>query len=161
MDMSGTDSSTTPMSMTFLENKNTPLWLQAFTPVTDADYAGAIIGLILLGVANRGISAGRYLCAKYSSARTEINAELKGKGQSPSEEEERSTMAFSTPPFKWRYDIPRALIAGLEAFTGYLLMLAVMTFDVGYFFAVIGGIMLGELVFGRYILGASVIGHNH
>lgn len=166
MDMSSTDNSSMTMSTTFSKNENTPLWLQALTPASEANYAGAIIGLILLGIANRGISAGRSLCVRYSLARIETIGELKAKWQARSEEEvseeeERITKAYSAPPFKWRYDIPRTLIAGLEAFTGYLLMLAVMTFDVGYFFAAIGGIMLGELVFGRYIVGASVAGHSH
>jgi hypothetical protein len=30
-------------------------------------------------------------------------------------------------------------------------MLAVMTFNVGYFFSVVGGVFLGELLVGRYI----------
>jgi hypothetical protein len=32
-------------------------------------------------------------------------------------------------------------------------MLAVMTLNLGIFFAVLGGILVGELIFGRYIQG--------
>jgi solute carrier family 31 (copper transporter), member 1 len=35
-------------------------------------------------------------------------------------------------------------------------MLAVMTFNVGYFLSVIGGIFLGDLLFGRYSLGEEI-----
>ena len=34
-------------------------------------------------------------------------------------------------------------------------MLAVMTFNVGVLFAVVGGILVGELVLGRYSAGGS------
>ncbi|KAH3942132.1 copper transporter [Parastagonospora nodorum] len=49
--------------------------------------------------------------------------------------------------------------AGLEfvrAIIGYVLsMLAVMSYNVGFFFAVTGSVLLGELVFGRYTRGST------
>lgn len=78
----------------------------------------------------------------------------------------------ATPPWRLSVDLPRALIVTVVAGMGYLLyvvnqsplfaytvfridllcvrMLAVMTYNVGYFLSVLGGVFLGELVVGRY-----------
>lgn len=80
----------------------------------------------------------------------------------------------ATPPWRLSVDLPRALIVTITAGMSYLLyvvdvlisgihfdhivkltlhlrrMLAVMTYNVGYFLSVLGGIFLGELVVGRY-----------
>jgi len=52
----------------------------------------------------------------------------------------------------WRVsvDFPRALYQMVLAGVSYLLMIAVMTLNVGYFLAVLGGIFLGEVLFGRF-----------
>ncbi|KAL4964015.1 copper transporter family protein [Aspergillus stella-maris] len=54
-------------------------------------------------------------------------------------------------PRNWRHDGSRALLEGVRAFIGYILMLAVMTFNVGVLCAVLGGIIVGEVVLGRYM----------
>ncbi|BGP18699.1 hypothetical protein JCM10213_006262 [Rhodosporidiobolus nylandii] len=56
-----------------------------------------------------------------------------------------------TPPFRLAIDLPRSLIFGFQSFVGYMLMLAVMTFDAWFFIAILLGLMAGELCFGRYI----------
>jgi hypothetical protein len=38
----------------------------------------------------------------------------------------------------------------VNAGVGYLLMLAVMTVNVGYFISVLAGTLIGELIFGRF-----------
>ncbi|KAL5049320.1 Ctr copper transporter [Aspergillus fruticulosus] len=55
-----------------------------------------------------------------------------------------------TTPWSWRVDGGRGLLEVLRAFIGYILMLAVMTFNVGIFCAVLAGILVGEMVLGRY-----------
>ncbi|KAL6152782.1 hypothetical protein ACJBU6_07961 [Exserohilum turcicum] len=48
--------------------------------------------------------------------------------------------------------------AGLEftrALVGYVLMLAVMTYNIGFLFAVTGSVLLGEMIFGRYTRGSA------
>ncbi|KAF4151347.1 hypothetical protein CNMCM6936_003965 [Aspergillus lentulus] len=52
--------------------------------------------------------------------------------------------------WSWRRDGTSSLLEGLRALVGYALMLAVMTFNVGVFCAVVGGIVVGELFLGRY-----------
>ncbi|KAF7173922.1 hypothetical protein CNMCM6106_008017 [Aspergillus hiratsukae] len=52
--------------------------------------------------------------------------------------------------WSWRRDGTSSLLEGLRALVAYTLMLAVMTFNVGVFCVVIGGIAVGELFLGRY-----------
>lgn len=51
----------------------------------------------------------------------------------------------------WRIsvDVPRGLMQFLSHAIGFLMMLAVMTGNLGYFFAVLVGIFIGEVGFGR------------
>ncbi|KAL4959207.1 copper transporter family protein [Aspergillus stella-maris] len=55
-----------------------------------------------------------------------------------------------TAPWSCRVDGGRGLLEALRAFIGYILMLAVMTFNVGIFCAVLAGILVGEIVLGRH-----------
>ncbi|OAF98844.1 uncharacterized protein CC84DRAFT_1181990 [Paraphaeosphaeria sporulosa] len=58
-------------------------------------------------------------------------------------------------PWRVNIDVPRALLEGIRALIGYLLMLAVMTFNLGFLLVVILGIVAGELILGRYISGTG------
>lgn len=52
--------------------------------------------------------------------------------------------------FRLSVDVPRAALVMVIAGVAYLLMLAVMTMNVGYFLSVLAGVFLGELAVGRY-----------
>lgn len=54
-------------------------------------------------------------------------------------------------PWRMTVDPVRAAIDTVIAGVGYLLMLAVMTMNLGYFLSVLGGIFLGSLALGRYV----------
>lgn len=47
-------------------------------------------------------------------------------------------------------DVVRASMHFLTSGLSYLLMLAAMSFNVGIFFAIVGGLSFGTLVFGRF-----------
>ncbi|SCV71527.1 BQ2448_3115 [Microbotryum intermedium] len=62
----------------------------------------------------------------------------------------------SPAPFTPSIDLPRTVIFTLQAFIGYLLMLAIMTYSAWFFIAIIAGLAVGELLFGR-----SINRHGH
>ena len=61
-----------------------------------------------------------------------------------------STSGKRSTPFMLAVDLPRSLIFMLQAFIGYLLMLAVMSYSAWYFIAILLGLGAGELALGRY-----------
>ncbi|KAK2746502.1 hypothetical protein FQN57_003128 [Myotisia sp. PD_48] len=68
------------------------------------------------------------------------------------EERVRVVNSSAGPPvMPWRFsvDIPRAALVTVLAGIGYLLMLAVMTMNVGYFLSVLAGVFIGDLAIGR------------
>ncbi|EPS31138.1 putative copper transporter crmD [Penicillium oxalicum] len=52
--------------------------------------------------------------------------------------------------WNWSQDIIGSMLEGVRALTGYALMLAVMTYNVGILCAVIMGIVIGEVFLGRF-----------
>ncbi|KAJ5701253.1 copper transporter crmD [Penicillium malachiteum] len=57
--------------------------------------------------------------------------------------------------WNWAQDITGSLLEGIRALTGYTLMLAVMTYNVGILGAVLAGIIVGEMLLGRFSLPSS------
>lgn len=57
--------------------------------------------------------------------------------------------------WSFRKDGTRALLECARALIGYFLMLSVMTFNVGVFVTVIFGVLVGELLLGRFSQGTS------
>jgi hypothetical protein len=62
-------------------------------------------------------------------------------------------------PWRLSVDAPRAALVTVQAGVVYLLMIAVMTMNVGYFMAVLAGTLIGELAVGRY--NHLNVEHNH
>ncbi|TFK17025.1 hypothetical protein FA15DRAFT_676376 [Coprinopsis marcescibilis] len=62
------------------------------------------------------------------------------------------------PPFVASHDIPRGVLHAFQSALGYILMLAIMTFRVEFFFSIVAGLGVGVILFGR-VGGAA--GHGH
>ncbi|KAF2873288.1 Ctr copper transporter-like protein [Massariosphaeria phaeospora] len=164
------------MQMTFLTATNTPLYSNSWTPASAGAYAGTCVFLILLAVTLRAL----FTAKSFLEARA-IESALKRRyvvvADQPSVTDKAMNDASSTTgilttngvqedvkvvsaPVKhiqpWRFgvDLPRALLMTVATAVGYLLMLAVMTYNVGYFCSVLAGAFIGELAFGRFGHGA-------
>ncbi|KAI1800866.1 Ctr copper transporter [Daldinia bambusicola] len=168
MDMSHSSA----MQMVFQNSMTTSLFSESWAPRTSGAYAGTIIFLIILGVVFRLLLAGKSLAEERW-----LDAEMKRRyvvvqGKIPVAERV-STDSFSKKmtltengveedvmvvqkkqlhlrPWRMSVDPVRAMLDTCIAGVSYLLMLAVMTMNVGYFIAVLGGTFLGSLLVGRF-----------
>lgn len=161
------------MDNVFFTSTTTALYSSAWQPKSTGAYAGTCIFLIVLAVIFRSLIAGKHILEhrwmdkelnrRYVSVRgvpteaARINADREGKNvtlisERGVEEQVRVVKRHKRSVTPWRFsvDFPRAAYVTVTAGVGYLLMLAVMTLNVGYFLSVLGGIFLGELVVGRY-----------
>ncbi|KAL4883923.1 Ctr copper transporter [Aspergillus karnatakaensis] len=174
--------STMTMAMVFTNAHDTPLFSSQWTPTTSGSYAGTCIFLIILAVISRLLVA----CKTYLEQRW-LNAHLKRRyivvAGKPSEagriaadpdcktgtlvtargveESVRVVTRDNAEVVPWRFsvDLPRGAAFLVIAGVNYLLMLGVMTMNVGYFCSVLGGLFLGEVAVGRYVVWAEAHGH--
>ncbi|KAL8784114.1 MAG: hypothetical protein Q9213_004173 [Squamulea squamosa] len=161
------------MRMTFFASITTPLFSSAWSPGSTGAYAGTCIFLIIFAAIYRLLVAGKHLLEhrwldieskrRYVTVRdmpTErerIHLDIGSKNatlisEQGVEEDVKVIRRSRRPVTPWRFSVdgPRAVYATVTAGVGYLLMLAVMTMNIGFFLSVLGGTFLGELAFGRY-----------
>ncbi|CAN9429045.1 unnamed protein product [Alternaria alternata] len=175
MDMGGMDMGTSShgsMAMAFFTATNTPLYSEAWTPTTAGQYAGTCIFLIFLSILLRAVFTAKTLLevravksalkrryvvvagerAVIEKATDDANSMTGILTTNGVQEDVRVVSAPVSHIQSWRFsvDLPRALIMTVAAGVGYLLMLAVMTYNVGYFLSVLAGAFVGELAFGRF-----------
>ncbi|KAK5115131.1 hypothetical protein LTR62_001828 [Meristemomyces frigidus] len=171
-------SSMTTMGMVFVKAQNTPLYSKAWTPSTTGGYASTCIFLLILAITSRMLLAYRTRLERswhdkainrryiMISGQTEADRERQavGKGGEKTEvavltangTDERVKVVRSAgrnlegKPWRFSTDLPRAALFTVDSGVKYLLMLAVMTMNVGYFFSVLAGLFVGELAIGRY-----------
>jgi len=167
-----TNMSMSMMSMTFFTSTMTPIYSAMWTPTSTGQYAGTCIFLIILATILRGLLAARawkeaaWLDAEFNrryvtvagrpSKAEHIASDVDSKRMTLTEngvEEDVMVVkkrGMGTRPWRITTDPIRAVMDTIIAGVAYLLMLAVMTMNVGYFLSVLGGIFLGSLALGRY-----------
>ncbi|EKV09913.1 Ctr copper transporter, putative [Penicillium digitatum] len=162
------------MTMVFHNTHDTPLFSNGWTPSSSGSFAGTCIFLIILAIIDRCLIAFKatmerhwlatHLHRRYvtvagkSTEAGKIDADPDAKFASlvtaqGVEESVKVVQNITRGPIPWRFsvDLPRAVLFLFIVGISYLLMLAVMTMNVGYFCSVLGGAFLGELAVGRFI----------
>lgn len=156
------------------------LFFKPWAPSSAGAIAGACIGLVVLSILERWLSGVRSVmsanwnkralavlkkdddhCADTSSTSDEKSSDVtqeissvkvKSNGKSP-------RPPRTLPPFIASHDVPRGVLFALQALLGYVLMLAVMTFQAAYIISVIAGLGVGEVLFGRLGHGGGSVVH--
>ncbi|KAF7922891.1 hypothetical protein BELL_0403g00060 [Botrytis elliptica] len=142
--MMGMDS----MAMTFFTSSTTPLYSMDWTPSTTGQYAGTCIFLIVFAAIFRALVAVRvHFYQLLAAADTRRSG---GLIYEPHREEKSIRRQWQA-----REAILLGLIDVVLAGVGYLLMIAVMTMNVGYFLSVLAGVFVGGVLFGRYLAESS------
>ncbi|KAH8668426.1 Ctr copper transporter family-domain-containing protein [Xylariales sp. PMI_506] len=151
------DSTTTTMtsedmSMVFFTGFTTPLFSTGWTPTTQGAYAGTCIFLVALCVIHRVLQAVKSAVFPMAGHGSGSGRALPGDGDSDIEKSApaRVRAEWNGHPFSVATETCRAVVEVITGGIGYLLMLAVMTMNVGYFLSVLGGIFLGTFVAGRF-----------
>ncbi|KAJ5128271.1 hypothetical protein N7448_001988 [Penicillium atrosanguineum] len=156
--MSGMSDSSMTMSMsemimTFFTSFKTPLFSEDWTPTSKGQYAGTCIFLIVLAVilrvliAIRPVLEGRLWTDGMQHATIDGKQDMQTKRMSGVQ---LSMQELGNRWSRWRVN-PAAGRATYEMFiagVAYLLMIAVMTMNLGYFLSVLGGIWLGTFIMG-------------
>ncbi|KAH8897422.1 hypothetical protein GQ53DRAFT_508738 [Thozetella sp. PMI_491] len=164
MDMGDDSSSMTmtsaDMMMVFFQSVSTPLFSMDWTPSGTGPYAGTCIFLIVLATLHCILQAVRNVLAR--SVWLPLGTagdDSKGLEGDATIADRSVTGALSrslhSHPFRISIETSRALFEVFSSGIGYLLMLAVMTMNVGYFLSVLGGIFLGTFLVGRFGSGNS------
>ncbi|KAI0163836.1 Ctr copper transporter [Xylariaceae sp. FL1272] len=152
------------MAMVFFSNMTTPLWSWSWRPKNASEYAGTCIFLIAFAIIYRFLLAFRSVVFDHNKnlvSHTYL-AELEKKDslgakqiRPPQIGNVRQLLRESSErtPFKVIREAGRALLEVVIVGISYLLMLAVMTMNVGYFLSILAGVFVGTFAVGR--LGGS------
>ncbi|KAH6605621.1 ctr copper transporter [Trichoderma cornu-damae] len=162
------------MSMVFQTDIQTAVYARSWTPHSVGAYAGTCIFLIVLAVIARLLVAFKSRQERIWADKAAQRRYIVVNGKEPMSERlsrdpdaKHMTMVLSengveesvvvverkhSPVRPWRFSVDpvRAALDTVIVGVGYLLMLAVMTMNVGYFLSVLGGTFLGSLLVGRY-----------
>ncbi|KAG5761085.1 hypothetical protein H9Q72_010811 [Fusarium xylarioides] len=136
------------MNMVFFTSTTTLLWTKSFAPETTGQYAGVCIFLIAFATILRMLLA---LRVNFYSVRDGLRRR-RTKGLLV---DRRGSETVNRP---WRAN--EAMMLGaidvLIAGVSYLLMLAVMTMNVGYFLSILAGVFIGSVCCSRFSVNFSL-----
>ncbi|KAL5534771.1 hypothetical protein ACEPAG_1235 [Sanghuangporus baumii] len=149
------------------------LWFQGWVPSKAGSMVGACIGLFLLAVFDRWLSAYRGLIDSHWYRQAKIGNIIAARPQletRPSDSSESSiakAKLAATAPSDFQLnntrskltslqsswfirDIPRGIVQAAQSALEFAFMLVVMTFQVGFIISIAVGLGVGEAMFGRY-----------
>ncbi|MBW0496535.1 hypothetical protein O181_036250 [Austropuccinia psidii MF-1] len=130
---------------------NVPLWFSGWQPANAGSTMGACFGLFALAILNKILGALRQQAHLAWSINHAALVDTNTFDKEPIDSA-ASNIKVTKPTTPWnaQQDIPRGVLAALHASIGYFLMLAVMTYNIYYFIAIILGYFCGEVIFGRW-----------
>ncbi|KAI6042177.1 CTR copper uptake transporter [Pisolithus marmoratus] len=133
------------------------LWFLGWVPQSPGAMFGACVGLFLLALLERWLAACKSVMEVHwdKSARQMLSDKQNG-SVVPKRNAADRILGRLAPPFVARHDLPRGVIYAAQALLNYLFMLTVMTFQLGYIFALIIGLGVGETLFGRFAMSAHL-----
>ncbi|KAG0151968.1 hypothetical protein CROQUDRAFT_129758 [Cronartium quercuum f. sp. fusiforme G11] len=172
MDMSGMKTSSSNSSMSTMATYFTaslpisPLWFASWQPTTAGTTFAACLGLFGLAVLSKLLGVLRHQAnMAWSMVQwqelTTVADTFDKAPEVPNNTIQRQirSNARHVPPWVAEHEIPRGILAGLHAGLEYFLMLAVMSFNVYFFIAIVFGIFAGEVGFGRWIASSHSSAH--
>ncbi|KAK1590274.1 Ctr copper transporter family-domain-containing protein [Colletotrichum navitas] len=165
MSSGGMSMSMADMTMTFFQSVKTPLYSDAWMPGNKGQYAGTCIFLITLASILRILLALKPVLderLRRNSPTHATQVSETAKDAESGEAGEPGVVARTDVVEEWKgwRAGPAAARATYEVIVGgigYLLMLAVMTMNIGYFLSVLAGIWLGTFFIGGLASNAPVI----
>ncbi|CAO3616635.1 unnamed protein product [Cunninghamella blakesleeana] len=150
------------------------IWLESWVPQSEPAYIGACIGLFLFAIASRGFLALENYFVAWRAKKLQDQIHPKSSNDinssksltSDYQKESNYPKEFGlpeVPKFSWITDLTRSFMTAFSSFVSYLLMMAVMTGNGGYFLVIIVGVFVGEVAFGRFrsLGGGGSDGHDH
>lgn len=152
-----------PMMSQFTASLPTgPLWFSGWQPSTAGTTFAACLGLFGLTLIVKMMGAFRHQASL--PRKTQQWNDVSATSESINKIEDNSTIAASeyqqrrTVPTWASHQISRGIVAGIHAGLEYFLMLAVMSYNVYFFLAIVLGHLVGEVIFGRFGHGPG--GHS-
>ncbi|KIJ45512.1 hypothetical protein M422DRAFT_166335 [Sphaerobolus stellatus SS14] len=141
------------------------LYFNSWVPLSAGAVVGACIGLFMLGIIERWLAAMRCAMEAYWARRSVDNlcatcSDIESlEADQPAPEPTRITVTAlrRSAPFIPAHELTRGAMYACQSVLGYTLMLAVMTFHAGYIIAIILGLGVGEVLFGRF----GALAHAH
>ncbi|TDZ29589.1 hypothetical protein C8035_v011145 [Colletotrichum spinosum] len=169
----GTSSSSSSMSMsmedmtmTFFQAFQTPLFATSWTPSTQGQYAGTCVFLVVLACILRLLLAVKPILEdrfwRNNPAYDSDKQPFYAHGGGEVEPGLGASVVRRDIVGRWRgwragAAAARATYEVLVGGVGYLLMLAIMTMNLGYFLSVLGGIWLGTFLLGGLAGGGATM----
>ncbi|KZP33799.1 hypothetical protein FIBSPDRAFT_906709 [Athelia psychrophila] len=127
------------------------LWFLGWVPQTAGAMVGACIGLFLLALVDRWVAACREVMEAHWGKRAQmVEWNKEGANTMGTANGKSSRLRRLSPPFIPAHDLSRGVLQIVQSLLGFLFMLSVMTFQVGFILAIVVGMGVGETLFGRY-----------